>query len=70
MKSSVKIGVGLFFAMFAVMLAGCGNHDQNSPSTTGATPPDVVQNSKNQAQGMQSHPPPNAHGTPAAPATH
>ena len=70
MKSSVKIGAGLLFAMVAVMLAGCGNHDQNSPSATGGTPPDVVQNSKNQAQGMQSHPPPAAQGAPTAPATH
>jgi len=72
MKFPTKISTCFLLTAVAVMLAGCGSHDQSTPSTnsaTGGTPPDVINAAKKQSQDMNNHPPP-AQGAPAAPATH
>lgn len=72
MKQPIKIGACLLFAAVAATLAGCGSHDQNTTGTSSGqgTPPEIVQQAKQNQQAMQNHPPPNAQGAPAAPATH
>ena len=67
MKLPIIMATCLLFAAVAVTLAGCGSHDQNSPSAASGsqgTPPEIIQNAKNQAQDMKNHPPPNAQMQP------
>jgi len=70
MKQLIKFGAPLLFMVFALMLAGCGSRDQNTPSTGSSsqgTPPEIINAAKKQSQDMGNHPPPNA---TTAPATH